>query len=713
MKRHLTGERTGLGSGLKSISSAICWLLLFNTAYSQIPINGFCQLNSFPVSHGYNKFAVADVNYDSFNDYIFYGSSDNWLQVIERMKDSTLASYRVYPFYKISVLIPVFDNKTGSTQFFFSDRERRIAGLFYLTGRNKFNLIDKITFDSFPQNIDVSDVDEDGVMDYLVSGSGFQGLSIIKFKDDKLVEIKIKRKASYSEAVFGDISNDGFPDIIAFNLFTNSLDVFFNDEFGNFELIRSIKIKDNVNNLRVIRLNDEYNNIVYSSEGVIKVIDGDFESSYDNVSKILTIDEPDKFVFSDLNNDRLKDIAYVNSKLGTLSILFAKDEKQFYPEIVYLKKNGLADLKVIRKNYSNGLAVLDSKGEVFRVTRLSSLPAETRIIPAVQPAAIISFDYGNDGIEDICYLDKFGTTLNFLLNNYAGVPTYYCSIPVSANHDKIVVDEREPYKKEFYCYSPGKKLLEIADYNFTNDEYDSDQLYTQGALRDLAINRTDDLVHIYVAFEKDKVVRVGEYEHHYFRYNYREYSLLETGVIKAKLFITDSPELYYWRNQDDSLYFVKAKTNSKFTEYRNIGGLERRMGSSVKVINEYLKGDESPTIFTLFETDSSLYTTVSTDSSFVIANQFIDSSHSVEGNSALLNFNSDFTKNGKDIVVYIPRLKSFYKIAQKNKSNDLYTEKLFDMEDVKDYVVQKKSNNYYYIIYTRNSEGFLSLKRLR
>lgn len=713
MRRHLTGERTGLGSELRSINTVVCWLFLLNTALPQIPINGFCQLNSFPVNHGYKKFAVADVNYDSFNDYILYGSPDNSLQVIERMKDTTLSSYRIFPFYKISVLIPVFDNKTGSPQFFFSDRGGRTAGLFDITGRNKFHLIDKISFNSFPENVDVSDVDEDGIMDYLVSGSGFQGLSLIKFKDDKLKELKIKSNSSYGEAVFGDISNDGFPDIVAFNLFTNSLDIFFNDEFGNFELIRSIKIKDNVENLRVISLNNEYNDIVYFSDGVIKIIAGDFESAYDEISEVTTSEQPDKFVFVDLNNDRLKDVAYINTQLGTLSILFAKNEKQFYPEIVYLKNNGLKDLKAIRKNYNNGLAVLSSKGEVFRITRISSLSAETKIIPAIQPAAIISFDYGNDGIEDICYLDKSNNTLNFLLNNYAGVPTYFSSIPVFADHTEIIVDETEQFKKGFYCYSPGKKLLEIIDYDFTTNKYDSDQLYAQGALGDLAINRIDDLVHVYAAFEKDGVFRIGEYEHHYFRYNYREYSLLETGVIKAKLLITDSPELYFWKNEDDSLYFVKAKTNSKFTEYLNIGGLRKEISNSFRSIKEYLTGDEKPTIYTLFETGSNLYSSVSTDSSFMFAYQPIDSLHSNESSAALTDFNYSFTKKDKGIVVYLPVLKSFYKIGQIKGSDKLYAEKLFDKEDVKDYVVQKKSNDYNYIIYTRQSEGFLSLKRIK
>jgi len=712
MRRLLTGEKTGLGLELKDISTVICWLLLINTALPQIPINGFCQLNSFPTLPGYNKFAVIDVNYDSFNDYILYSSSDNSLQVVERMKDTTFSSYRIFSIYNISVLIPVFDNKPGYPQFFFIDRTKRTAGLFDLKDKNRVNVISKIGFNSFPENIAVSDVNNDGVMDCLVSGSGFDGLSILNIEDNKLVETKIKSNASYAEAVFGDISNDGFPDIVAFNLFSNALDIFFNDELGNFELIRSIRLNQNIENLRVVRNSDEYDDIVFSSNGIIKIIPGDFESSYDNLVSISIVNKPDRFVFADFNNDRLKDIAYINTKTGSLSIIFAKSEKQYYPEIVYLKSNGLTDLKVIRKNYNNGLAILNSKGEVFRITKLSSLPEETKIVPAVEPAAIISFDYGNDGVEDICYLDKSNNTLNFLLSNYSGIPTYFCSAPVSAEHDEIIVDETEPFNKGFYCYSSNKKMFEIVDYNFTADKSDSDQLYAPGAVKDLAIKRTDDLVHIYVAFVKNKILKIGEYEHHYFRFNYREYSYADTGVVKAKLIITDSPELYYWKEHADSLYFIRAKTNSRFTDFRIIGGMKNRIMNPSTVVHEYLTGEENPAFLTLFETDSSLYSSFSVDSIFIFSNQFMNSSISND-TAGIISSQRYSMKKDESVIVYLPKLKSFNKIGIGIGNDKLDVEKLFEKENVKDYVVRKKKDNNNYLIYTVQSEGYLSLKRLK
>ena len=712
MRRHLRGEKTGFDIELKGIKTLIFWFLLVDTALSQIPINGFCQLNTFHIIPGYKKFVVADINYDSFIDYILYSYYKNSIQILERVKDTTFTNYRIFSLNYISSLVPVYDSITGSMQFFFLDRERRTAGLFYLSTKNRLNIIDKITFDSYPENVSVGDVNEDGSMDYLISGPGFKGLSLLQLRSDKLTEANFRNDLSYGEAIFADISNDGYSDIVAFNLFKNRLDVFFNDEAGNFEFIRSIPLKGSIENLKAIH-NDDYDDIVFSSEGSINIITGDFESSYNNVHSIKTEYQPNKFVISDFNNDKLKDIAYIDTTRGTLSLIFAKSENQFYPEIIYLQKIGITDLKTIRKNYNNGLAVLDSNGKIFRITKLSILPDETKIVPAVQPSAIISFDYGNDSVYDLCYLDQSSNTLNFFISNYAGIPTYFFSTSLSTNYDRIVVDDAEQFKKGLYCYSPGKKLVEIVDYNFTKDESDNNQLYVPGAIKDLVIKKTNNLVHIYIAFEKDKALKIGEYEHHDFRFNYREYSYKDNNVIKAKLVIENLPELYYWKNYRDSLYLINTKTDSKTSEYRTLGVVKNVKPGFFKNINEFLVGDEYPEVLTLFETDSILYTSLFFDSVFTFTNQDIDSLHSGGDAAGIINFRFSSKKNHDNPVVYIPEMKLFIRIETKLRKGKLFVQKLFDVKNVKDFVVQQKNKNDIYLIYTIKSEGFLTLKRLK
>ncbi len=56
----------------------------------------------------------------------------------------------------------------------------------------KFNLLAKISFDSYPENISDADINDDGNFGYLVSGSGFKGLSLLSFIDSELNEIKLE-----------------------------------------------------------------------------------------------------------------------------------------------------------------------------------------------------------------------------------------------------------------------------------------------------------------------------------------------------------------------------------------------------------------------------------------------------------------------------------------------------------------------------------------
>src|SRR3990172_11502384 len=192
MKRLLRGEKTDLGIDLKGISTVVLCVLLFNTASPQVPIDGFCRLTSIPAFPGYNKLFTSDVNYDSYQDIILYSASQRSIAIIEGKIDSTFTDYQLIntPYY-FSDVAAVFNRDTGSEQYFFTSRKKRIAGLFDFSNFDRFNLIANIDFDSFPEKTCVADVNNDGYPEYLVSGSGFNGLSVIEYREDKLVESKI------------------------------------------------------------------------------------------------------------------------------------------------------------------------------------------------------------------------------------------------------------------------------------------------------------------------------------------------------------------------------------------------------------------------------------------------------------------------------------------------------------------------------------------
>ena len=76
----------------------------------------------------------------------------------------------------------------------------------------------------------------------LISGSAFDGLSLLSESGEKLIEEKIEERTIYTDAIFVDLNNDNVPDIAGFNLITNSVVLFYNYGNGTF---RKSKIDSN------------------------------------------------------------------------------------------------------------------------------------------------------------------------------------------------------------------------------------------------------------------------------------------------------------------------------------------------------------------------------------------------------------------------------------------------------------------------------------
>jgi hypothetical protein len=711
----LQEDNTDLKTDRRVISAAFLWVFLFNSTIAQVPINGFCQVKSFPAFPGFNRISIIDANYDPFKDVILYTSSQKSIAVVEGEIDDSFTNYKIITSpYNYSNIIPVYNKATGTELYVFSSRKKRTVGLFDFSSYGRFNLLAKIGFDSYPENISIADINNDRDFEYLVSGSGFNGLSLLSFNDGELSETKIEENSIYGEAVFVDISNDGHPDITAFNLLNNTFEVFYNDGKGNFERVRTEFKNTSIENLDAVDFNkDGYDDLIYTVNNSFKLAIGDSQSFYNSSIVITTEFIPHRFTVADFNGDKLNDIAYIDSSQGILSVIFAKDKNQFHPEIIYMKKDGLTDLHLFRSHNLNSLILLNKAGEIFIVSRLFSLPDETNLIPAVQPSTITKFDLGNDGIIDFCYIDVEANTINFLANNLKAIPEYFYSVSVSADHKLIVVDDEHPFNKGFYCYSTNGKLLEIIDYDFSNNKSEIDLLYSPGIIKDLVLNKTDELVHIFTAYEENNILRVRESEYHDFRYTFLDYPKIEKDVTDVKLVISDYPRAYFYKLDRDSIRITEAKLQSKSIEYKQIGVLSVKNNPLITDFSEYLLGKKSPKILSLLNSDPTFFSVVSNDSVFNIMVQIFKQNIFNVGKGIEFYFNTNNQLEFWNMIIYSFEDRSFNRIEIKNQGQELSFTKLFDSDKPTDFIVQKIISDKKYLIYTQQSEGLISLKRLK
>ncbi|MCZ6702782.1 MAG: VCBS repeat-containing protein [Ignavibacteria bacterium] len=715
MMKLLKGENTDFKHEAKRISVVILWVLFLNSAFAQVPINGFCQLNSFPAFPGFSSLAVADVNNDSFQDIILYSSLHKSFVVAEGILDSGFTNYKNSSLpYSFSSINPVYNKENKLIQFAFTSRKNRIAGLFGFSKKGRLKIISKLEFNSFPENISVADINNDGNSEYLISGSGFNGLSVLYYKNGRLAESKIDLNSSYGEAVFVDVSNDGYPDIAAFNLFNNSLDIFYNDGENNFENIRSLTHGINIENLKTVDFdNNNYVDLIYSVKNSFKIIFGDFQSYYDSTVVINVQYVPHRYAVADFNSDKLNDIAYVDTVQGLLSVIFGKDSNQFHPEIIYMKEKGIIDIHVLKSGKNNRLALLNRKGEINIISKLSSLPDEAKLIIGVQPSTIKSFDYGNDRIPDFCFIDKFSNSLHILINYSSGIPSYYYSITLSNDHEWIAVDDTMPFQKGFYCYSVGSKMLEVINLDFTSNKAQSYQLYTPGNIEDLKIKKVDGVIHIYVVYQKDNFLNVGEYEHNNFGFTFKEYPNIDIQVISAQLLITDHPEVYYWKTENESFQFIKADLISEAEKFSLLGSINRKNKPAINSIIQYQMGNEKPLNLTLISGNENFFAVISKGTMFNISNS-VDEKNIFDGNkkNKLIYYGSN-RKNVQSLLMYLRNEQSFNLLEIKHKSKTIALTKLIDASNVEDFILQKFPLNKNYLIYTQKSEGFISLRRLK
>jgi hypothetical protein len=715
MKMHLKGERTGLITELVRLSVTIFCLLCFNSAYSQIPVNGFCNLNSFPSFPGYTLLTTSDVNNDSYPDILLYSPNHNSIIIAEGKDNFEFTDYKIIkvPYY-LSNLIPLGEESAYSMDYVYTSRKSRTAGIFNIPISGNFNPIAELEFDSFPENISTADINNDGYSEYLISGSGFNGLSVLFFKDDELTEKKINKNQSYSEAVFADVSNDGSPDITAFNLFSNSIDIFYNDGTGNFELIRHVDPNVNVESIHSLKVdNDEYIDLVYTAGNSFKILYGDFRSAFDSSLVINTQYNPHCYVIGDLNSDFVNDIAYIDTTYGLVSVIFGKGGNHFYDEILYLKKRGFINLNLLSSYTSVGLALLNYNGEISTISNLSSLQDELDIVPAIEASVLSSFDHGNDRVPDISYIDNFSNSINILINNRNGTPLSFYSEIISGEHNTIKVNDADPFKKVFYAYSPGNKMLEAIKFNFISGEVKSHQLYAPGSIEDIEIYKSKNIERIYLAYQRNNYLRFGEYNYKDSEYVLREYATIDSNVTAARIFSAKEPILNYWKTSGDSLQSIEVKLSPEGINYTNMGKIDIIPDYSINFVTQFLSSKKNPISFALFNSDTQFFGIVSDKSLFNISKPIGYQYDFIADKTSLLYCEGSKQFVDQNAFLYIWRDGYFNKLEINDYGNDLILTRLFDAKQVMDFIVQDFTNEKNYLIYTQQSEGFLSLQRLK
>jgi len=707
--------KPGLKIGLKTTSILFFFFFLSKEICPQIPINGFCQFNSFSIDKGFNSIFPLNYNNDSYTDLLIYNTNLKDIVSLAGEKNGSFVKSGTFKVpFQITSIKSLKDKDGKLKRYAFISRQNMRAGVYSFTSGGRAYLTSSVKFNSYPENISLADVNKNGNEEFLISGHSFDGLSVLSQSEGTLKEKKVVTKTNFSDAVFADLSNDGYPDIAAFDIIKNSLVFFYNEGENKFKPVRTINTYQPIHSLHAVDINlDNYPDILYSEGKSINIIYGDFASAYNNKITINTRFYPDQIITGDFNHDGKIDIAYLNTKEGIMSIIFAKSDEGFYPETVYLKKEGLQSIIPYYSKFINGIASISSNGNVFTEKSLLSISGNVNISIGANPGALTFFDDGNNGINDICYIDNYNSSLDFIVRNSDGIPSTFYSYPVFDNYSTILVDNVEPHVKSFYCFSRGKRLIEIFKIDFSQKKVEKNSIYSPGAIEDLKIKRAgNSFDNIYIAFKKEEMLGLCIMEYRDYRYSMANYFDLASEVFCSDILTGNEPGLIYWKKAQNGATLNKVSlTNGSVATNKLFTFSEGTVSSICSFSGDLFNNDKDASISFIQSADRK-YITVSSYKSTNIINTAEVPDFEIADNSKQLFFGEAKSNGLKKLFVYSPEDNTISRIDFLNKGKDIAVPHILEAENAGYYFIKKMSSRNYHLVYTDILNNCITIKQL-
>ena len=708
-------EKPGLKIEISSIKILTILLLFSMGVFPQVPINGFCKFNRFDIDSGFTRLFALNYNDDSYTDLVLYNPAKKDIETLDGNQSLSFSSPGKYKIpSEISLIHNIVDRNNKVTGYAYSSRKRMKVGLISFAKNGKPLLTNEIKLNSYPENISVAHINGNSEPEFLISGKSFDGLSILSSENRKLKEKKIVRNSVYSVSQFIDISRDGFPDIAAFNVASLNLDLFYNNGNGEFNKVRSIPFSENINSLRAFNLDlDSIEDLIISKEKSIEIFYTNFNSSFDVRKVINTKYNPEKIIVGDFNKDGKMDIAYLDTKTGALSILFGKDNRDFYPEVIYFRKKGSMDLVPFYSKFINGIAVISEYGSLYFISNFTTVSEESDISLGVNQQGLNYFDHNHDGIPDLCFIDNAEKKLDLILRNTSGIPSLYYSVPLVGEESKIYPDYFEKHKVTFYCYSEGKKLIESVKLDFTNSSFEKKSFYVQKGISGIRTEHNEDNeVKLMVVQLDNGKLSLSVFNSISVNYLNSTYTIAN-NVINVSSGKENSPALYFWQNNMDSLilYHVSFSNNFENPEIKYSVKI-KKVYNILSLTGDFITNNKDAYFSIIHSPELNQAITLSGNSVCIVNRKEIIEELAVSNPKQFYIAASNF--KGSDKIFYYSNVdEKIKKIDFINKGKNIIISPVADAQYAGDYFIKNMNMKNFHLVFTNKKENCITIKKLQ
>jgi len=707
LKKHCKEDKRDLMQG----KITLLFLFISLNIYAQIPLNGFCRFREFSTKANSLNILAVDVNNDGWRDLItFSNQSKNYnVQIWSKEKFSN-PSERFLNF-------SLYDLKLKSTQaritkkYVYLSRKERLLGISSFSSTGNMFINSKVKLRGFASDFDMQDIDNDGNSEILIYGSAYEGLSIFNESKKFLIEKKINTNRIFPYASFIDLDYDGFNDIAAVDLFTNSIIFFYNNRAGDFKQSRTLNVFSDIQQFKAVDVNsDGFNDLIFVDRNQFVILKGDSVSSFSKKIFISCPVHPDKYIIFDFNADGYNDIAFINRDSGTLYIIYSKNTEAFYYPVLYLKRNGIVDFESYVDRGGRKLVVLDKYGKIYLIDKVISLNDDLAISIQSKSGTVGSFSYMYQTMSGLFFLDEEELSLNVLLGGRGNYFERYFKVPLSNAYKKVFVDETDIESRTFYFYSPDNSLIEIIKINFEKNDISRRILYAKGNILELKIisDTQNNRQTIFVLSKKEKTLFIESFEYRDFRYVKSGFEEISRNVEEATFSYGTNKEIYFFTRFNNVFYLNKSLYDKKAGSPINIAttvldksqyySAELQSFSSQNNIDKPVVGlisDSSKTNMTIFFRGH--FRTISLP----------DFSHLKD----YLNFyESDETNN---FLLY-DKIRGLMKRISFSKNYLTYKiDNVFESKNINSYIAIRLRNNIDMIVYTDSSNNLIRFKYIR
>jgi hypothetical protein len=235
-------------------------------------------------------------------------------------------------------------------------------------------------------------------------------------------------------------------------------------------------------------------------------------------------------------------------------------------------------------------------------------------------------------------------------------------------------------------------------------------LYAPGEILDVAIQRVDSsLVNVFLVYNKNSKFYLGKFENRDLSVTFREYPPIDRNVNLAGLVVNEHPEIYYWKTEGDSLQFKSVDVVSGLNIYQTHFEIPKSDSLTVDLYRSDTYYNDYPSLVSFVQFETVNYSLVLSGNKISInknifnpsAKYFKKFDRGYFGGTTIKGINN-FTVNTTD---------DFYisKLVFNEKARSFTLRKMLDAENVSDYFFARLDKKNYYLIYSNEKEGYLSI----